>query len=143
MIIRGKNIGSDLTKALKSAASAARAEGVRSRVIAENMANAEVYASKPGGSPFARKTISFISKPDEDGVSIVNIGSIGTDKTPFPLLYIPDHPAADQNGYVKKSNVNTMVEVMDARHSKMNYMANVRAMQRILTMISSTLKILT
>ena len=39
-------------------------------------------------------------------------------KSPLPQRYDPSHPAADAQGYVRTSNVNSFIEVMDMREAQ-------------------------
>jgi len=54
----------------------------------------------------------------------VNFTGIVEDPTPGDLVYSPGHPDADQNGYIRRSNVNPMIDVADATMTSRAYEAN-------------------
>jgi flagellar basal-body rod protein FlgC len=110
------------------AASGVHAQRTRLQVIAENLANADSTASKPGGDPYRRKTITFAEMLG-DGASQVKIDNIGFDTSPFELDYDPAHPAADEDGYVKRSNVNPLVELADMREASNSVQAALNMIQ--------------
>ncbi|SFT08529.1 flagellar basal-body rod protein FlgC [Sulfitobacter marinus] len=107
------------------AASGMTAQTARLRVISENVANAESTGTTPGADPFRRKTISFSELVDRNnGASLVEVGRIGRDQSDFRLDFDPSHPAADENGYVKQSNVDPIIEMANMREASRNYEAN-------------------
>ena len=121
-----------------------KAQGERMRVITENLANAESAAGTPNEDPYSRKVITFKNEMDrKQGVRLVEVDDIrnDTDK-PFPLKYMPDHPGADENGYVKMPNVNTLIETMDMREATRSYEANLGMIEQSRNMMSRTIDIL-
>ncbi len=134
----------DILNAMIVSANGMRAQGTRIRVISENVANAETTGLTPGADPYTRQTISFKNELSREyGISLVEVGNISEDrKTPFPTEYKPDHPAADENGYVKMPNVNTMMEIMDIREAQRSYEANLGILEQSRGMISQTIDLL-
>ncbi len=117
---------SDLFTSMAISSSGMRAQSERTRVISENVANADNTPDRPGVDPYARKTITFKNMMDKEiGAHKVAVDKIDRDtKTPFPVKYMPGHPAADAGGYVKTPNVNTLIEMTDAREAQRSYEAN-------------------
>lgn len=133
----------DLFKTLHIAASGMRAQGTRLRVISENVANAESVAQNPGGVPYRRKLVSFGNALDRAlGVETVHVRKIMTDKSEFSRSYEPGHPAADEEGYVLRPNVSTLIEMSDMREAQRSYEANLKAIEASRTMLQRTLQIL-
>ena len=133
----------DLFKALKISAAGMKAQGVRLRVIAENLANADSVAPEPGGEPYRRKVITFKNVLDRTfGVRKVEINKITVDRSDFKTKYDPTHPSADADGYVLTPNVNTMVEMMDMREAQRSYSANLSVIEASKTMLMRTIDIL-
>ncbi|TQV71254.1 flagellar basal body rod protein FlgC [Denitrobaculum tricleocarpae] len=133
----------DLFKTLHIAASGMRAQGTRLRVIAENVANAESLAQTPGGQPYRRKLVSFANAMDRElGAETVRVRKIMTDKSEFSRAYQPGHPAADDDGYVLRPNVNTLIEMTDMREAQRSYEANLKAIEASRSMLQKTLQIL-
>ena len=133
----------DLSKTLSLSASGMDAQTARLRVIAENLANQDSTGSSPGADAYRRKTISFESKVDAaQGVDTIQVKRIGQDQTDLPLRYDPANPAANPDGYVKTSNVNSFIEVMDMREAERSYNANLAVMQATRSMLSRTIEML-
>jgi flagellar basal-body rod protein FlgC len=130
----------DLIKAMSLAAKGMQAQGVRMRVISENMANAETTSQKPGGDPYRRQIVSFKNELDRaEGVKMVEVDKINPDKSEFVLKYDPSHPAADAKGYVKMPNVNTLIEMTDMREAQRSYEANLGVIEMARSMMLRTI----
>jgi flagellar basal-body rod protein FlgC len=133
----------DLTSLLKISAAGMDAQGTRMRTIAENMANADATPSNPGEEPYKRKLVSFRSVLDREvGVRVIKADRIITDKSEARLRYDPSNPAADEKGYVKVPNVNSMIEAMDMRQAQRSYEANLGVIEIAKNMIARTIDIL-
>ena len=133
----------DLFKSLDISASGMRAQGTRLRVISENVANADSTATTPGGEPYRRKLVTFDSVLDRQlGIERVEVKRISRDPSEFGEKYLPNHPAADATGYVKTSNVNTMIEMADMREAQRSYEANLRVLQASRAMLQGTIELL-
>src|SRR5690349_1078999 len=108
-MINDKPIQSSQTMAV--AASALKAQQARMRVIAENIANSDSTGKTPGADPYRRQTPVFTSAP-VDGATGVKLANVVQDMSAFTREYDPTHPAADAEGYVKKPNVQPLIETM-------------------------------
>jgi flagellar basal-body rod protein FlgC len=133
----------DLRAARVSSLAALSMQSARMRILSENIANANVTATVPGGDPYVRKTITFKQEIDRvSGVTIVSIGEIGRDRTPFRIDVDPGHPAADANGHVKLPNVNPLVELADMREAHRSYEANLQVVRQIREIVGDLLDLL-
>lgn len=133
----------DLMLTMKLAAAGLKAQSGRMRVITENIANAESTASNPGDNPYQRKIPTFRQVYDREiGARVVETGRIKLDRTDFGRRYEPGHPAADDKGYVKTPNVNTLIETMDLREAQRSYEANLNVISSTRRMLARTLDIL-
>ena len=133
----------DISKALAVSAAGMDAQTARLRIIAENLANQDTTGSSPGADPYRRKTITFESRMDQTiGIETVGVKRIERDQADFPQRFDPSHPAANAEGYVKTSNVNTFVEVMDMREAQSTYTANLNVLETTRTMLSRTIELL-
>ncbi len=102
-----------------------RAQTERMRVIAENVANADVTGTTPGADPYRRKTVTFAGMIDPgSGADLVRVDRVGRDMSEFPVRYDPSHPAADERGFVKRSNVSSIIEMSNMREATRSYEAN-------------------
>ncbi|MEM7650776.1 MAG: flagellar basal body rod protein FlgC [Pseudomonadota bacterium] len=137
-------MSSEILNAMQISASGMRAQGTRIRVITENVANANTTSETPGGDPYRRQIITFKNEMDRNaGFSKVEVDDIDVDReTDFKLEYIPGHPAADERGYVKMPNVNTLIETMDIREAQRSYEANLGMIEQSRNMITRTIDLL-
>lgn len=135
---------SDLFGSMAISAYGMKAQSARVRVISENLANSSTAAPTPESDPYARQKITFKNTLDrtlgEKTVSVDKIYS-DTDK-PFPVKYMPDHPGADENGYVKMPNVDPLIEIMDMREAQRSYEANLGMIEQSRSMILQTIDLL-
>ncbi len=130
----------DLMKAMTMAAKGMQAQGVRMRVISENLANADTTSKTEGGDPYRRQVVTFKNQMDrKEGIREVTVNSIGPDKSDFVMKYNPSHPSADSKGYVKMPNVNTLVEMMDMREAQRSYEANLGVIEVSKSMLMRTI----
>ena len=133
----------DLEQTMQVAAAGMKVQGARMRLVAQNLANADSTAQRPGGEPYRRQTITFANQLDRElGIERVRVLRIGVDRSAFPLRYSPGHPAADADGYVLMPNVNPVTEMVDLISASRAYEANVTAMQTAKTLFTKTLELL-
>ena len=133
----------DLKTSLAVSASGLRAQSLRMRVIAENLANADSVARTPGGDPYRRRLPTFSSEVDrETGAAGVRINSIQSDQSAFQRVYQPGSPAADASGYVKMPNVNALVEGADMKAAQRSYEANLSAIEAAKSLTMRTIDLL-
>jgi len=133
----------DLKASLGVSASGLRAQSLRMRVIAENLANQDSVAQSPGGNPYRRRVASFSAEVDRaTGATGVKVNSIQNDKSDFTRVYQPGHPAADAQGYVLKPNVNSLVETADMKAAQRSYEANLNAIEAAKSLTMRTIDLL-
>lgn len=133
----------DISDSLFIAAAGMKAQSDRLRVVAENIANQDSTAQTPGGTPYRRKLVVFQNVLDkETGVQSVKIGKRTYDMSAFEKKFEPNHPAADEQGYVLYPNVNSIVEMMDMREARRAYEANIGVVEVSKSMLSRTLDLL-
>ena len=129
----------DLLKTLHISASGMRAQTTRMRVSSENIANSDSLPRFKGDDPYRRKTITFKNVLDRElGVDRVKVDKIGVQAGEFN----PGHPAADEDGYVKVPNVNSLIEMNDIREAQRSYEANLNVINSSRSMLRKTIDIL-
>ena len=125
------------------AGSGLEAQSSRLRVVSENIANADSTGRVGGADPYRRRTITFDSVMSRaEGVNLVRVKDLGIDNAPFRLEYEPGHQAADENGYVKRPNVNVLVEMSDMRETNRSYEANLQIFKQARAMAAMTIDML-
>ncbi len=133
----------DLTNSMHISAAGLKAQGERLRVIAENIANAGSTALTPDQEPYRRKLVTFGNELNRNlGTNLVEVQKVGRDPSDFDLRYQPGHPAADDSGYVKVSNVNTLIEMTDMREAQRSYQANLKVLEVARGMLQRTIDLL-
>jgi flagellar basal-body rod protein FlgC len=131
--------------------SALTAQRLRMDVISENIANAETTMTDTG-EPYRRKVCvlgerqSFSSALDralgaDTQSKGVMVTQIVTDNSDFELEYDPEHPLADEDGYVRKPNVDEVEEIIDLMEATRSYEANVTALNATKSMAVKALDI--
>jgi flagellar basal-body rod protein FlgC len=132
-----------LQASVQIASSGLEAQSTRLRVVSENLANANSTGRVPGSDPYRRKTTTFTAEMDRAAdARLVKVKDIGVDRSPFRVDYEPNHPAADQNGYVKMPNVNSLIEMADMRETNRSYEANLQVIKQARSMVSMTIDLL-
>ena len=120
--------------------SSLRAESVRLNTIASNMANANVTASTPEGVYRSRHPVFQAVLNAERGDSVRLLGVVES-QTPARAEYAPDHPMANDEGYVYHSNVNLVEQMADMIAASRSYQNNVEVMNTTKDLILQTLQL--
>lgn len=132
----------DLSKGMMVSAAGLRAQSLRMRVIAENIANQESTATS-GSEPYRRKLVTFQNVMDRElGTETVKVTGLVYDKAPFGSKFDPGHPMADADGYVQTTNVKGIMENMDMKDAERSYQANVSAIEASKKMLLQTIELL-
>lgn len=118
------------------ASSGLRAQSYRLQVVSENLANADTNG-------YRRKLVTFGEEFSRaSGAGEVRIARVSLDGSEGKRLYDPNHPLADEDGYVTLSNVNTLVEFADARQANQSYQAGLAILRQAKEMYAGLLEIL-
>ncbi len=129
--------------AMQISAFGMRAQAARMRIISENIANAESTSREAGGDPYRRQVPVFEAELDRaTGLNAVRMTEVAHDDSEFTLKYEPGHPAANEEGYVQYSNVQTLVEMMDMREAMRSYEANLNMIENARRMQERALDLL-
>lgn len=138
-------------KIFDTAASAMNANTVRLNTTASNLANAESAASSIEQTYRARhpvfaaalnqaQSIDFdtldAGVPAGEGVQVLGIVESGA---PLQQRYEPNHPLANEQGYVFYPNVNAVEEMTNMISSSKAYQMNVEVMNSAKTMLQRLL----
>ena len=126
---------------IQATASALNAEKVRLDVVAQNIANAHTTRDLDGGA-YRRKVVTFEALLDtQKGQSGVKVGEIGVDPAQGELVYQPQHPHANAEGYVQMPNVNVAMEMVDLLAASRAYEANLAVARNARQMAAKALTI--
>lgn len=143
-----------LTSVLNIAGSGMTAQSVRLNTTASNIANAESASSSVDETYRARKPwFSVLEKElnaksrDMNGLmdteaamgAGVKIDGIIEKDAPLQARFQPDHPMANDDGYVYYPNVNVIEEMTDMMSSSRSYQMNVEVLKTAKQMLQRTL----
>jgi flagellar basal-body rod protein FlgC len=138
--------------AMNISATGMTAQQTRIDIISQNIANANSTRSN-GSEAYRRKTVVMAEKRNTAFGNVletcmgqaytgVKITGIATDMSDLKMVYDPDHPDADENGYVYYPNVNTVQEMTDMIDASRSYEANVTAFEAAKSMAMKGLEII-
>ena len=71
----------------------------------------------------------------------VRVAALVTDDRELKKVYNPDHPDADEDGYVEMPNVDVLKETVDSMAATRSYEANVTALNAMKAMANKALEI--
>ena len=114
--------------------------------ISSNLANVNTTRTEEGG-PYKRKVPIFAEMYDKaiggyEDIGGVRVIEIASDQTSPRLVYQPDHPDANNAGYVAFPNVNVVREMTDMLVATRGYEANLAVADTAKTMWNSALDII-
>lgn len=135
-------------------ASGMTAQRQRLDIAAENISNINTTRTESGG-PYRRKLVVLQEKPSVSFRSVFNsrlkkelstkggvqVSEIIEDQRDLSPVYNPEHPDADENGYVMMPNVDLVKETVDGMSATRSYEANITAFNAIKTMAQKALEI--
>ena len=132
-----------MIKTMRISTAGMQVQGARLRVISENIANADSLPQDANGKPYRRKLITFQNSLNRAmGLNMVKVHSIKADQSEFGKKFDPNHPAADEDGYVLTPNVNSLIEMSDMREAQRSYEANLQLIKASKAMLNSAIEIL-
>ncbi len=142
---------SDFFDAMDISSSALSAERTRMNTLSSNLANAHTTRT-PEGGPYRRKDVVFEAQPQNEFANVlkgqlevplhkVRVVDIISDMGSPNLVLDPNHPDANEEGYVAYPKINTMEEMVNLLNSSRTYEANVTAMNVTRNMMNKALEI--
>ncbi len=129
-----------LFSSMNISASGMSAQRLRMDIIASNIANVQTTRTSQGG-PYRKKEVVFASILNNKMQEGVRVAEIFSDPSPFRLLYNPQHPDANPEGYVAMPNVNTITEMIDMIATTRCYEANITAFKSAQNMFNKALEL--
>ena len=126
------------------AGSAMSAQTVRLNTVASNMANAEVVSGTEEGAYHSRQPVfSAVMKAlGGNPASVpVEINGIVESDAPINKQYSPEHPEADEDGYIYMSNVNMIEEMANMISASRSYQSNVEVANTSKQLLLDTLRL--
>lgn len=125
------------------AGSAMSSQSIRLNTTASNMANAESVSSSLNETYKARHPVFQTYYNDfiqGDAISAgVRVAGIVESDAPLRTVYQPEHPQANEEGYIFLPNVNMMEEMADMISASRSYQNNVELINTSKEMLLRTL----
>ncbi|SEP56941.1 flagellar basal body rod protein FlgC [Piscibacillus halophilus] len=138
--------------------SALTANRFKMDVISSNLANADTTRARVNDNgewePYRKKTVvqeprgqqfnNFLNKAMNKANSQgegVRVSWVVEDPSPFKEVYNPEHPDANEDGYVSMPNVDPLKEMIDLMSTTRTYEANVTALNASKGMLMKALEI--
>ncbi|WP_456401274.1 flagellar basal body rod protein FlgC [Persephonella sp.] len=131
-------------KGLEVSVTGMAAQRIRIDISSSNLANVNVTRSE-NGEPYRRKIPVFQAVLDQESktpIYKVKIPEVVSDPSPFRLKFDPNHPDADQNGYVAYPNVDPLREMVDMMSAIRTYEANLTAFNTHKDMLLKSLELI-
>lgn len=128
----------DFMTAMQIGASGLTAQRMRMDTIASNLANIETTRT-PEGGPYKRKDVMFAALPLDpfsstfnealaDQVRQVQVTEIVEDQSAPTMVFNPNHPDANDKGYVAMPNINLMEEMVNLINATRSFEANIQSL---------------
>ncbi|HMI76758.1 MAG TPA: flagellar basal body rod protein FlgC [Buchnera sp. (in: enterobacteria)] len=132
-----------LLNILNIAGSAMKVQSQKMQVCSNNIANIDSVFYKNGKyHPYiAQQVILKTNINDKTKIGEVYVDKIINDSSPCKLIYSPNNPMSDHNGYITTSNVNIITEMVNNIEASRNYQANIEIINNVKSMIVKTLTI--
>jgi flagellar basal-body rod protein FlgC len=127
----------DFMTAMQIGASGLTAQRMRMDTIASNLANIETTRT-PEGGPYKRKDVMFAALPLDpfsssfndalaDQVRQVQVTKVVEDQSAPTMVFNPNHPDANEKGYVAMPNINLMEEMVNLINATRSFEANIQS----------------
>lgn len=119
------------------------AQMTRLNTIASNIANAGSTFSKPEDvfQPFRPVfQTEFADKMSKSGVATVNVSEIVALDRGAQKLYSPDHPKADEEGFIYKPSINAEEEMVEMMEASRQYQNNLQVVNTLRTLMARTVQ---
>ncbi len=122
------------------------AQSMRLNTTASNIANADSISSSVDETYRARHPVfaaamqKAAAGQNESAVGVDVLGIVESSK-PLNIEYSPEHPMADQEGYIYKPNVNVIEEMTNMISASRSYQTNVQLAESAKNMLNKTLQL--
>lgn len=142
----------DFFSAMRISSTGLSVQRTRMNVTSSNLANIETTRTEEGGAykrrspvvaavPLSATFEEIFGDTVHEKTHGAEVVAIEQDDAPGRLVYDPDHPDANDEGYVEMPNVNAISEMVNMLTASRSYEANVSALKALKGMAQSALEI--
>ena len=131
-------------KIFDTAGTGMAAQNLRLNLVASNMANVDNVASSSAQTYRARHPVfgSLVDPFNPEQVAVgVEVKGVIESRSPLKTEYAPNHPMADKQGYVYRSNVELAEEMANMISAARSYQSNVEVVNTAKSLMSATLQL--
>jgi flagellar basal-body rod protein FlgC len=121
------------------------AQSVRLNTVASNLANADAVATNEADAYRSRQPVfaavmEALGNNNPSSVP-VRVAAVVESQAPARQEYQPDHPLANKEGYIYKSNVNSIEEMANMMSASRSYQDNVEVFNTSKQLLLKTLSL--
>jgi flagellar basal-body rod protein FlgC len=131
-------------KIFDTAASGMSAQNLRLNLVASNMANVDSVSSSVEQTYRARHPVfqAMLNQlnPDDPAVG-VQLKGVVESQAPLRMEHAPDHPMANEEGYIFRPNVSMVDEMANMISASRSYQSNVEVINAAKQLLSATLRL--
>lgn len=130
-------------KIFDTAASGMSAQSLRLNLVASNMANADAVSSSIEQTYRARQPVfkTLLDQADPDvATGGVKMAGVVESRAPLVQEYAPDHPLANDQGYIFRPNVNLVEEMANMMSASRSYQSNVEVANAAKQLLIATIR---
>ena len=148
----GRQKAMDFLTSMKISSSGLNVQRKLMETVSSNLANIETTRT-PEGGPYRRKELVVTALPLEDDFNEILKSELGEnvlqsmiteiieDQSEPRLVFNPNHPDANETGYVAMPNVDLMTEMVNLVASTRGFEANVTAMNATKSMAQRAIEL--
>ncbi len=130
-------------KIFDTAGSGMSAQSLRLNLVASNLANVDSVSSSIDQTYRAREPVfrALVDRFHPDAATGgVRVAGVVESQEPLRKEYAPDHPLADENGYIYRPNVSLPEEMANMISASRSYQSNVEVVNSARQMLLATLR---
>ncbi|WP_370741199.1 flagellar basal body rod protein FlgC [Thalassovita mangrovi] len=116
---------------------------LRLNTVASNLANANTVSSSEEDAYRAMRPVfetEFADQMKQSGLATVNVTDVVSLDREVSRSFQPDHPLADEEGYVYEAAVNTDEEMVEMMEASRQYQNTLEAVSTIRNLMAKTMR---
>ena len=128
---------------LDISATAMHAQTVRLNTVASNMANADSVSSNKDETYRSKQPVfqTILDNATNEPKGGVRIKEIVESQAPLKMEYSPNHPMANEEGYIYRPNVNVVEEMANMMSASRSYETNIEVMNTSKQLLLRTIQL--
>jgi len=130
-------------KVLDISATGMHAQTVRLNTIASNMANADSISSNKDETYKSKQPVfqTILEGNMQEPSGGVRVKEVVESQAPSVMEYNPNHPMADDTGYIYRPNVNVVEEMANMMSASRSYETNIEVMNTSKQLLLRTIQL--